>query len=86
MITVTMVENLNERYIASVRGLDSSGRSYWPHGAILFFFFLSPHWMLLSRLMVQKWLREKKGQLGICLIVTEIEVIEDKDINGMEAL
>ena len=31
-----MVENLNERYIASVTGLDSYGRSYWPHGAILF--------------------------------------------------
>ena len=30
MITVTMVENLNEKYIVSVTGLDSSSRSYWP--------------------------------------------------------
>ena len=28
----------------------------------------------------------KKGQLGICWVVAEIEAIEDEDINGMEAL
>jgi len=49
MITVTMVENLNERYIASVTGLDSSGRSYGPQSHSV-----PPHshWVLLSRLML----------------------------------
>lgn len=48
MITVAMVENLNQREFESVTGLDISDRSYLPHGSRSVLF----HWMIIKRLML----------------------------------
>ena len=63
MITVTMVENLNEKYIASVTGLDSSSRSYWPQSHSVP---PPPPMDAIEQINAIIVVKGKKGQLGIC--------------------